>query len=118
MKQAAVSFKTLEEEKARMTHLMKQLHPQRNGGNRGNWYLYVTFEGANYNEEQNAPLQGAPAEGNLYFQQGPSLAESTMERYKGPSNASGLYKGSDPPDIETKQCRDTGLQHPYNREKY
>jgi len=68
MKQAAVSFKTLEEEKARMTHLMKQLHPQRNGGNRGNWYLYVTFEGANYNEEQNAPLQGAPAEGNLCFQ--------------------------------------------------
>jgi len=54
-KQAAVRFKTLEEEKVRMTHLMKQLHPQRNGGNRGN--SYVTFEGANYNEAQNAPLQ-------------------------------------------------------------
>jgi len=44
-----------------------------------------------------------------------------MERYKGPSNGSGPQQGQqhqyDPPDIETKLCRDTGLQHPYNREK-
>jgi len=67
-KQAAVSFKTLEEEKMHMTHLMKQLHLQRNGGSRGS--SYVTFEGANYtDEEQNTPLTGAPAKGNyLYFQ--------------------------------------------------
>lgn len=52
--------------------------------------------------------------GELYFQQGPSLAESTMQRYNG--NNGGSNSNSFNNQVATSKHPITGLQHPYDQE--
>ena len=47
---------------------------------------------------------------------GPSLAESTIERYKGPAPQTQPTHESRP-EVETKICQETGLRHPYDFDK-
>ena len=51
---------------------------------------------------------------SLQYQQSQSSAESTMSRYgSGKQQDQGRSNGS---KVETRLCRDTGLQHPYDKE--
>ena len=110
-RQAALSYKSLEEERVRMAKLMKQMVQQRGGGGRGN--SYVTTTTGDQEVDDNPQQEQEPRVHNqVYFQRGPSLAETTIERYKGPAPST-----ESRPEVETRICRDTGLQHPYDREK-
>jgi len=93
-KHAATSYKSLEEERTRMTKLLKQMSPQRGGGGRASSYSmsstreHDNFEGASQQDDDQHRNTH-----RVYFQRGPSLAESTIERYKGPAQASASTDG-------------------------
>ena len=52
--------------------------------------------------------------GGLYFQQEPSLAESTMQRYSGNNGSSNSTSFND--QVTKRKHPITGLQHPYDQE--
>ena len=64
--------------------------------------------------EMNVPHKLAVYGSALQYQQSQSSAESTMSRYSSNKHQDqGRYNGS---KVETRLCRDTGLQHPYDKE--
>ena len=117
-KQAASSYKSLEEERSRMTKLMKQMSPHRGGGGgRGSSYATSSAPDDDHYEDQTRHDDDDNQRKNsqVYFQRGPSLAESTIERYKGPPATTPTQQ--DRPEVQTKLCRETGLQHPYDSQR-
>jgi len=77
-RQAASTFKALEEEKTRMTKMMKHMAQQHRGGSaRGESYATSTTD---KQEGDELPAQENRRDTNqVYFQRGPSLAETTIE---------------------------------------
>ena len=55
-----------------------------------------------------------PDHGQSYFQQGPSLAETTMSRYNENSNDDETKKLN---DVKTRKHLATGQQHPYDKSR-
>ena len=100
---AAISFKALEDERDRMTKMLKQMQTRNGGAPRAQNYATHGIE-----QQRN--------DGQIYSY-GPSQAESTLTRYNG-----GAPLPPPPPpsyipvqeDVETKLNPNTGLQHPYD----
>ena len=108
-KQAATSYKSLEEERTRMTKLLKQMSPNRGGGGgRGSSYAMSSNTNQDSYKDDPPPQEERRSNNQVYFQRGPSLAESTIERYKGPAPQTQQTQESRP-EVETKICQSTGL---------
>ena len=114
-KQAASSYKSLEEERTRMTKLLKQMSPQRGGGDRRTSYNMSTAPEPDSYLSNPVSHEERRNTNQVYFQRGPSLAESTIERYKGPEPQANDTRPH--ADVVTKFCHATGQQHPFDSEK-
>ena len=100
--QATKSFKVLKKQKDLMSKMLRSLQT----GNRGeNLFLQ---------SDRNVPHNSIEYGSSLQFQQSQSSAEFTMSKY---DNGKQQYQGrNNGTKVETRLCRDTGLQHPYDKE--
>jgi len=101
-KYAAVSFKSLEDERDRMSKMLKQMN-RNNGPPRPQTYVTHVEDTMSYNA------------GHVYHY-GPSQAEeSTIERYKGTAPTTPpTYIPAVQVDVETQFNPETGLQQPFD----
>ena len=90
-----------------MTALLRSINPSHN---RSSSLIISTI---------NKTSEDGEARRNLYFQQGPSLAESTMQRYNGNNDSSDNQQQSNlhHNQVDTRKHSTTGLQHLYNKDR-
>ena len=106
--QASTSYHELQKEKEKMTTLLHNLNTTRNRG------LDLATQGNHRN------LQDYSMHWQKYYQQGPSQAENTLQRYNGGgdnNNARNRFKNINCGNVETRTHPSTGLQHPYDKER-
>ena len=80
---------------------------------RGYMYTISTQQYPNEFTRKTIQADNGSHTNQVYFQHGPPLRESTIERYKGPTTQPMDNK----PDVETKLCHTMGHHHPYHRER-
>jgi len=97
---AAVSFKTLEVERDRMSKMLKQMN-RNNGPPRPQTYVTHVADTTSNNAGQ-------------VYQYGLSQAESSIERYKGTAPTTPPMYIPVQADVETQFNPETGLQHPFD----
>jgi len=100
---ASKCFNELVKQKDQMTALFRSINPSHNRGSS----LNMSAISENSGEDT--------THGELYFQQGPSLAESTMQRYNGNNGSSNSTSVNN--QVATRKHPTTGLQHPYDQER-
>ena len=106
--QASTSYRELLKEKLKMTTLLRNLNTTQNRG------LDLATH-VNHGQQQHNPSHG-----QKNYQQGPSQAENTLQRYNGggqDNNVGNNFGNNNFHNVETRTHPGTGLQHPYDKER-